>query len=474
MDQNKGVENQKDTGLRRGVLGTWLVASYGIAANAPIAVATLYFVGIAGIAGGAMPLVVLLSYLIYATTLIVIYEWSKDIASSYSYVAIMKRGLNSSLASFSVGYGYIYQYLVAGSAGFGILGLASFLYLISPSIASSFPWLWALISLVLTAEVTLILWLGVKPGGMLNLAIGLISILFLILTSLALIFIAGKTNTVAPFTLSPVKGDLALVLVSMIFGITTFGGATTPIGVAEEAKLPKKTMPRALLLCFGLLGVGLILNSYAQEAVYGIGNMFNYASLPDPMIVIYSKYFSPVIVDLLIVLVAFMFNSSIIAFATSGSRMIYGMARDNVLYPSTLSKINRHGAPGNAVLLTGAIIGALSLISGYLLGPLEASIFLITFGSFYVALGHMFAAISLMRHKIKEGKLKVIQHIVVPIISIIAYLLTIYYGTYPAPAYPLNIAVYAAWAVLVAHVLTYYVLKRRYPMRMKTFGDHSL
>nr|WP_240938840.1 hypothetical protein [Metallosphaera hakonensis] len=187
MDEKKSLENEGKRDLKRGVLGTWLVASYSIAANAPIAVATLYFVGIAGIAGGAMPLVILLSYLIYATTLIVVYEWSKDVASSYSYVAIMKKGLGSSLASFTVGYGYIYQYLVAGSAGFGILGLASFLYLISPSIASSMPWLWAVIATIVTLEVTLVMWLGVKPGGLLNLAIGLISIGFLILTSIVLI-----------------------------------------------------------------------------------------------------------------------------------------------------------------------------------------------------------------------------------------------------------------------------------------------
>lgn len=48
MDEKKKLENEAQPSLKRDVLGTWLVASYGIAANAPIAVATLYFVGIAG------------------------------------------------------------------------------------------------------------------------------------------------------------------------------------------------------------------------------------------------------------------------------------------------------------------------------------------------------------------------------------------------------------------------------------------
>jgi len=467
-------EVKKSSEIKRGVLSTWLVASYGIAANAPIAVATLYFVGLAGLVGGAMPLTVVLSYLIYATTLVVIYEWSKDIASAYSYVAIAKKGLGSSLAAFSVGYGYIYQYLVAGASGFGVLGLASFLYLISPSIQTTMPWLWALITVIITAEITLLMWFGVKPGGMLNLAVGMFSIAFLIVTSIALIIIAGGKNSIYPFTAVPVNNNWVLVLTAMIFGITTFGGATTPIGVAEEAKVPKSTLPKALLLTFGLLGIGLILNSYAQTVVYGINNMFNYANLPDPMIVIYSKYFNPLIVYILIILVAFMFNSSALAFATSGSRMIYGMGRDNVLYPKTFSYVNKYGVPGNAIIFTGVIIGLLSLISGYVLGPLEASIFLITFGSFYVALGHLFAALGLILHKVKVRKGDIIKHIVVPVISIVAYAAVIYFGSYPAPAFPLNIAVYAAWTVLVLHIVGYYVLKSRDPERMKKFGDFSL
>ncbi|ACP35314.1 amino acid permease-associated region [Sulfolobus islandicus L.S.2.15] len=468
MDEEKKNVSE----LRKGVLGTWLVASYGIAANAPIAVATLYFVGLAGLVGGAMPLTVILSYLIYATTLIVIYEWSKEIAASYGYVAMIKKGLGSSLASFTVGYGYIYQYLVAGTAGFGILGIASFIYLISPSIASSMPWLWAAIVIIVTIEITTIMWLGVKPGGLLNLIIGLISIGFLIVTSIVLI--AGAKNSILPFTVIPVNNNWALVLTAMIFGVTTFGGATTPIGVAEEAKVPKSTLPKALLLTFGLLGVGLILNSYAQTIVYGINNMFNYANLPDPMIVIYSKYFNPAIVYLLIILVAFMFNSSALAFATSGSRMIFGMARDGVLYPKGFSKVNKYGVPGNAIILTGIVTGALSLISGYILGPLEASIFLITFGSFYVALGHLFAALGLIVRKVKVGKANIVKHVVIPIISIILYIAVIYFGTYPAPTFPLNIAVYAAWAILLIHIITYYVIKSRFPDRIKKFGDYSL
>lgn len=467
MDERKG--------LKRDVLGTWLVASYGIAANAPIAVATLYFVGIAGLAGGSMPLVTILSYLIYATTLVVVYEWSKNIAASYGYVAMIKKGLNNSLASFMVGYGYIYQYLVAGAAGFGILGVASFLYLVYPSIQTTMPWLWAVIAIIVTVETTMIMYLGVKPGGMINLIVGLISIIFLVITSIILIVIAGSKNTLAPFTAQPVNGNWVLILTSMIFGITTFGGATTPIGVAEETKLPKKTLPKALLIEFLLLGVGLILNAYAQTVIYGVDKMFNYASLPDPMIIIYSKYFPTAVVILLIVLVAFMFNSSTIAFATSASRMVYGMSRDNVLYPKTFSKINKYGVPGNAIILIGIIAGALSLISGYILGPLEASIFLITFGSFYVAFGHLFVAIGLMKYKISmKEKLSLLRHIIVPIISSIVYILTIYFGTYPAPAFPLNIAVYLAWTVLFIHGLVYYILKRKNPEIMKKFGDFSL
>ncbi|MGC8568603.1 MAG: hypothetical protein ACP5LW_01180 [Nitrososphaeria archaeon] len=58
---------QASSELKRDVLNTLELAAYGMAANAPIAVASLYFTGVAGLAGGALPLITLFSGILYLT-----------------------------------------------------------------------------------------------------------------------------------------------------------------------------------------------------------------------------------------------------------------------------------------------------------------------------------------------------------------------------------------------------------------------
>ncbi|MGC8568604.1 MAG: APC family permease [Nitrososphaeria archaeon] len=403
------------------------------------------------------------------------YEWSKEIASAYGYVAMIKRGLRSSLAAFVAGYGYIYQYWVAGAAGFGILGVSSFLYLISPSTASSMPWLWAVLVVVSTLIVTYMMWRGVKIGGVVSLIYSMITVVFLIITSAILVILNWSRNTLSVFTPAPVGWSWTTVFVAMILGASIFGGLTTPVGVAEEAKMPKSTLKKALMIEWIIIAIALILSAYSQTIAYGPSNMFSYASLPDPLIVVYNQYFGPIVAGALAVLVAVSFVISALAFATSGSRMVYGMARDGVLYPRLFTSINSYGVPGNAILLTGAVVAALSLIFGYVLGPLEAALFLLTFGSFFIYFGHIFASISLIAYSRKAlTPMKVFTNIVIPAVSAILYILVLYFATYPAPTYPLNIAVYAAWAVVVAHIIIYYIYRARHPDIMSRFGDYTL
>ncbi len=468
----QGAQSSQE--LKREVLSAWELAGYGMAANAPIAVASLYFTGVAGIAGGALPLVVVFSGLLYLTTILVVYQWSQEVASAYGYVAMIKRGLNSSLASFVAGYGYIYQYWIAGAAGFGIMGVSSFLYLIAPAYESKMPWLWPLLVVISSAIVGYAMWRGVKIGGRSGLIMSLISIAFLILTSIYLIIRAGSANTLSVFTPQPVGNNWTTVLVSMILGASIFGGLTTPVGVAEEAKSPKSTLKKALLIEIFLVGIALVISAYAQTVIYGPSNMFNYASLPDPLIIIYSKYFGPVVAAVLAALIAVTFVTSAIAFATSGSRLVYGMARDGVLYPKTFTKINKYGVPGNAIILTTIVVMAVSLISGYILGPFEAALFLLTFGSFYIYLGHIFASISLIAYDVRHKLRKIVLNIIVPSISAALYVAVLVFATYPAPPYPLDIAVFLAWAVVVVHIIVYYALKRRNPEIMKQFGNFSI
>ncbi len=458
--------------LKKGAISLWHALAQGLGMNGPAGVVALYYVGLAGLVGGAMPLDVLLAWLIYLAMTIPLYEWSKIVAASYSWAAIQKRAWGSGTSLFAaVTYWYYYM---TGLAGFAILGLTSFVYLLFPSVASAYPWLWIPIVIFVVLEISVLTYLGIKPSTSYVLYTGLAEVAFLIITSLALVVFAGPSNTLAVFTPAPVNWNWVLIGVSMIFGITTFGGMNGIIPVAEETKDPKKNVPRALVYLSLILGFTLILGAYAQTVIYGPSNMFNYATLPDPGIIIYLKYFGIIGAALLAIFVINSYNSSAVSFANNAIRMAYGTGRDGLLFPRSLLKINKHGVPGNLVWFTAILTIVVSIIAGEILGPLMGGIFLITSNAFFTYINHMLAAAGIAKYHWGKPSFKWLRHLIIPIIVIAALTAAIILAVYPAPAPPLNYAAYVAGAYVVVFFIIYAIVRAKYKERLEKFGDFSL
>jgi amino acid transporter len=470
--KNEAEPTSETNQIRRNVLGVWTSLANGLAANAPAGVTALYFVGLAGLVGGATPLVVFLAWLIYLGMTLIVYEWSKVVASSAGWAAIQKKGLGKKFAFFG-GWSYWYYYL-SFTAGFGLLGFSSFAYVIFPSIGEAYPYLWIPITIAIMAETTYLMYRGVRPSSLYTLVTGLIEIFFLIATSIALIIIAGPRNSVTPFTAAPVSNDWTVILVSMIFGITTFGGTNSAIPLAEETKEPRRNVPKGLVILQLMVGFTLILSSYAQTVMYGINNMSEYATLPDPGIIVYGKFLGAVAAGILTVLVLNSFNSSTIGSQNGQTRMSYAMARDGVVFPKIFSEINKYGVPGKGILINGIINGVIAIITGLVLGPLEAGIFLITTNAFFGFLNHMLGGVGLLLYHRKNKTLNLFKHVFVPIVVFIVLATAIVYAVYPAPPAPLNYAAYVALAWVIIGVIVYAVLTRKKPQNIEKFADFSL
>jgi amino acid transporter len=464
-------ETSKDT-LRAGALSMWNALAQGLGTNGPAAVTALFFVGIAGLVAGSTPLVVLLAFIIYSGMTVIVYEWSKVVASSHSWVAIQRRGLGR-WAAFFGGWGYWYYYMT-GYAGFAILGFSSFAYVLFPQVGQAYPWLWAPISVALIAETTVLVYLGIKPSTSYVLYTGLAEVVFLVVTSIILVVHAGPSNTLAVFTPGPAGGSWTTILVSMVLGIATFGGMNSVIPVAEETRDPKRNVPRALVALALILGVTLILSSYAQTVAFGVSKMADYASLPDPGITIYSSYFGVAVAAVYAVFVLNSFNSSAVAFANNAVRMSYGLAREGVLFPKVFARINRHGVPGYGVILSGFINVAVALAAGFLFGPLTGGIFLIVNNTVLNYLNHMLAGVGLIRYHRSKGTLSVVRHVVVPVAVFVALAAAILYEVYPAPAPPLNYAAYVTAAWIVIGFAVYAALKRLRPAEIEKIGETGL
>jgi amino acid transporter len=458
--------------LKKNAIGMWRALAQGLGMNGPAAVTALYFVGLAALVGGAVPLIVLLAWIIYVGMTVIVYEWSKIQSSSHGWTGIQKKGLGTPFAFFGT-WGYWYYYLT-GLSGFAILGFSSFAYVLFPSIGTHYPWLWIPISLAVIGVTYLLVYLGINPSASYQLYTGIAEVIFVIITSLALVVIAGGHNTLSVFGAGPVGGDWTLIFVAMIFGITTFGGMNGVIPVAEETNNPKKNVPRALLILTLILGFTLILSSYAQTVIYGVANMSSYAGLPDPGVLIYEKYFGVVIAGIFAIFILNSFFSASVAFTNNTIRMAYGTARDNVIFPKSFMKLNKHGIPYINLTVTMIIAIVLILATGLWLGPLLAGVFLIVSNAFFNYLNHMLAGIGIARYHYKHKSLKIVRHVIIPALVIIALGFAIAYAIYPAPAAPLNYAAWVAGVWIVVGIIVYLYLRSKKPDELKKLGDFSV
>lgn len=466
---------EKRSGLATNTLTMWEALAQGLGTNGPAAVTALFFVGLAASVGGALPLVVALSFIIYLGMTLISYEWSKEVASTYSWAAYHKRAYKrlGSFFSYFGGTTYYYYYLL-GYTGFAMLGLASFLYVLFPGVASTYPWIWIPIVVAVIAETTALNYFGIKISMRYVLYTGLAEIAFLLVTSVIIIIMVGPRNTGTVFTAAPVSGNITTILVTMVLGIATFGGLNSVVPVAEETKNPKKNVPMALGLLAGILGITIILNSYAQSVGYGVSNMFNYAGLPDPGITVYLKYLGTVGAVIFAILIINSFNSSGVSFETSAVRTSYAYSRDGILFPSSFRKINKHKVPGNLVIFTGVLSIVIAIVAGELMGPLTAGLFLIISNSIFSFTNHALAGIGLGFYHHRKGTLRILRHVVIPLAVVVALAVAIIYVVYPAPAPPLNYSAWVAGAYFLAVVITYFVYRKTSPEKLDEVGKFSL
>ncbi len=468
-------DTESKSGLATNTLSMWQALAQGLGTNGPAAVTALFFVGIAGAVGSSMTLVIVLAFIIYSGMTLITYEWSKEVASAYSWAAFHRKAFKKAgkFLSFYGGVSYYYYYLL-GYTGFAMLGLTAFLYALDPALAAAYPWIWIPLTIIVIGETTALSYFGVKLSLKYVLYTGMAEFIFLIGTSIALIIIAGPNNSILPFTASAVHFNYTDIAVEMILGIATFGGLNSVVPVAEETKNPRKNIPLALGILAAMIGAVIIISSYAQSVVYGVGNMFNYANLSDPGIYVYTKYLGLAVAAIFALFIINSFNSSGVGFMNSTVRTSYAYSRDKLLFPEVFTRINKHKVPGNLVIFTGLLSITIAIVSGLILGPLTASLFLIISNSIFSFSNHAISGIGLGFYHKRNGTLKIIQHLIIPWAVAIALFVAIVYVVYPAPPPPLNYASYISGLYFVFIVVSYLYYRAKKPQVLEDVGKFTL
>jgi amino acid transporter len=246
--------------------------------------------------------------------------------------------------------------------------------------------------------------------------------------SITLIAVAGGNNTLSVF--APNTGNtkgLGSVFPGMIYAILAFIGFEAAAPLAEEARNPRRTIPRAVILSALLIGIFYVINYYAATVYFGPNNMASkFASLNnnDPWSFIAQKVWGPgVVLVILAVLNSAIANSN--AGVNAATRVGFALGRIGLL-PRALSRIHpRFKTPHVAVNVQSAAGIVLAVVLGIVTGsPINAFALLATVATIIVIAIYILTNISNLVFYARErsGEFNWLLNGVVPVVGSIIFL----------------------------------------------------
>ena len=234
----------------------------------------------------------------------------------------------------------------------------------------------------------------------------------------------------------------------MVFAILAFIGfeASAPLG--EEAKDPRRTVPRAVV--YSCLGVGLFYVFCSYAWVVGTGfNNFTADTLAqaNPW-----QHLATVFWGGGWVLIFFAIINSALANSNAGvnaaSRVIYAMARNGVL-PRMFARTHPvHKTPHVAIIAQTALGIVVAILMGWKWGALNAFGIISYALTSLVILVYITVCIATIVHfrTKRASAFNPWLHLIFPALGALAFLPPLFYQFHPLPGYPLR---YGNWAAII-------------------------
>lgn len=152
-----------------------------------------------------------------------------------------------------------------------------------------------------------------------------------------------------------------------LFALGSFGGVESTVVFSEEAKEPRRTIPRAMYVVIAALGLFYVISTWAVGNAVGAENVLEVAG-EDPtgfILVVASEYVAPFWAQILNILVVTSFFAVVLGFTNMANRYVFALGRAGIL-PQTIGRSHkRHQSPHIASLVTAAIV--LLIILGFII-----------------------------------------------------------------------------------------------------------
>ncbi|MBB3084634.1 APC family permease [Geodermatophilus sabuli] len=359
---------QAETGLAKNRLGTSHVAFFVVAAAGPL----LLMAGVApiGIAFGgiATPLGFLIAGMVFALFAVGYVAMSRHVHNAGAFYAFVREGISRPLG---VGSGLTvltaYNLIAAGQvAATGFFAQQALLAIADVDV----PW-WVFAIIVWL----LIGWLGSRTitlsAQVLGFFLSLEVIILLILAVPVLLQGGASGISVGSFNPANLTGGTGAMLV---FAFGAFLGCEATVVYSEEAREPRRTIPRATYAAVAFLGLFYAFICWTIVIAYGEQSVVE-AATNDPVNLVFSameSYVGTPAADMMLVLLCTGTFASTLGFHNEAVRYFFALGREGVL-PRAL----RHVHPGSGSPRTAvAAQSAFSALFVILLGALGADPYL--------------------------------------------------------------------------------------------------
>jgi amino acid transporter len=275
---------------------------------------------------------------------------------------------------------------------------------------------------------------------------------------------AGDIN-LQPFNPSHAVGDWSGVFKGMVFAILAFIGFEAAAPMGEEAKHPRRTIPRAVVGSAVLIGLFYVLCSFAWVFGAGFGDFVKQASGADPWRDLGKVFWGTGwILVFLAICNSIAANSN--AAVNAGTRVFYALAR-NGLAPRALGHTHpEFKTPNVAIIWMSGFAFVLAIVAGIAWGPLNAFATIATAATPVVILVYMLIAAGCIRYYLGPGRSEFnpLLHLVLPIGGMVLFFFPLYYQFVKAPpTYPVKNGNWLAiaWVVIGLVLMVWLVSRRR-------------
>ena len=421
-----GSATRAAPGLRHDAIGLREVLFQSITDMAPGAAIAASIPAGAALAGGALPLSVLLALIACLFCASSIGLLAARMPAAGSLATYAARGLHPA-AGFLVAWGYILVGALIPPLVLLQLGFTTASTLNSEfhSYPANLWWPWALAGALIVLAAG---FYGIRASAGLGTVLGAFEIAVFVVLAVFLVVHAGGHNSWSVFGTRYTPGGfrgLSGVIGGSVYSILAFGGFEGAAPLAEEARDPKRTIKRAVLLATLCIGALYVFTTYAADVAFGPGRFAHFsvagaASWEGMARALYGIFWFFVFLAIV---------NSTIANANAGvnvsSRTAYAMGRIGA-FPRFLALVHpRHRSPHVAILAAFAVTVAVTLGLGLGYNPVTAfsmvgTGIVIILAAIYIVMNA--ACIGFFARRRRRGeRWNPLTHLVIPLLGIATF-----------------------------------------------------